>query len=337
MKKVILFTHDDLDGAGCRVIFEVYANTAQLKEWQVVICSNNNVDQKVNDTISEAVVSHTTTLIFADICCSKDLLTWLNNKFDNVIVYDHHLTNMYAKDVIGDKAHIISVNDKGKMESGTSILYKFSIRECFSEVNDLDIYDCDTEMMLMDEFVDTVRSYDTYEWKSTGNKNAKALQTLFGLLGMNNFCNTFITRIKNACDFSNLISDDEYRFINAKLDNEQAIIDKFTEDDIIPVKVKGYNTALCLKSVFANISELAYQFLTKYPKYDIFVCASLKEGGVFEIRTIRDDIDTGKKIAAPIGGGGHPKASGAPIKKAVINAFKDILLAQLNERLEVDE
>ena len=52
MYKTILFTHNDLDGAGCRIIFELAFAYVPNDKWEVVICSNNNVNDKVTEHIS---------------------------------------------------------------------------------------------------------------------------------------------------------------------------------------------------------------------------------------------------------------------------------------------
>ena len=44
---------------------------------------------------------------------------------NRVMVFDHHLTNMFAVDILGDNAHIIHTNNDGQMESGTSLLFKY--------------------------------------------------------------------------------------------------------------------------------------------------------------------------------------------------------------------
>jgi len=64
--------------------------------------------------------------------------------------------------------------------------------------------------------------------------------------------------------------------------------------------------------------ELAVQFLTKHPQFDVFVGVSLTFKNL-AFRTIREDIDTAEIFAKPGGGGGHPKASGCPIPEDAIN------------------
>ena len=50
----------------------------------------------------------------------------------------------------------------------------------------------------------------------------------------------------------------------------------------------------------------------------------------FSFRCTRDDIDLGKNISAPIGGGGHPKAAGAPISTDFKNMIVEMISTELN-------
>lgn len=358
MYKTILFTHNDLDGAGCRIIFELAFAYVPNDKWEVVICSNNNVNDKVTEHISGRT-SDDLIIMFADICCSQETLKLLRDMFGNrVMVFDHHLTNMFAVDILGDNAHIIHTNNDGQMESGTSLLFKYfrgdasyhgdaAYHEYYDDTFHLIgmVFERLSILIEIDKLVYMIRSYDTYEWKSTNNINAKYIQTLFELLGMESFCH-YYTRLFINADHSDeskidiplnrpidIISDEQMVFINARLEKEQAFIDQFTPDDVISTGIMGCSVALFVGNVYANISELAHQFLSKYTEYDIFILASLRDGGVFEIRTIRDDINTGELIAKPIGGGGHPKASGAPIDKIIMRSFREALIAQLNQKL----
>lgn len=348
MYKAILFTHDDMDGAGCRIVFEIAFALVPKEQWDVVICSNKNVDDKVREHIPGRCTDDIV-IIFADICCSDSTLRFLNDMFKNVMVFDHHITNKYADDILGDNSHVAETSADGRMQSGTSILYNYFnttlhhewYQYTFALVGRM-FREHRIGFTGMDEFVDTIRSYDTYEWKSTNNEKARQLQTLFGILGMERFCHYYKKLFLN-CRYGgnthpvNIISDEQLEFVNVKLENEQKIIDQFTPDNVISVGVMGYSAAMYVGVVYANISELAYQFLTKYTEYDIFVHVSLKNGGSFEFRTIRDDINTGELIAEPIGGGGHAKSSGAPIDESIMRSFKEALIAQLNQKLLIGD
>lgn len=334
MLKSILFTHDDLDGAGCRIMYELaHMNEEKGKDFIVVNCSNNTIDEDVTQTILSAKIlgiKRTTEIVFADIVAHNDVLDSLNVGFDKVRIFDHHRTNFPAQQIIED-AVIIPENDMGVQQSGTSLLYQFYSNVESIKPGTYEIFDKKYNQNLLGKFVDKVRSYDTYEWKETGDTEAKELQTLFFMLGMERFCQRYIKMLISENASEELITATDMDFVAARLEAEQAVIDSITPDDVYQFDLKGYKTAFILGSKGANISELSHQFLSKYPEFDIFSSFILGRRAEFSFRTVRDDLDTGAVFALPIGGGGHPKASGAPLKDEYLEAIMDIILKALNE------
>lgn len=329
MLKEVLFTHDDLDGAGCSVIFRLAHLDQKLGvDYDVINCSNYSVDKDVR---TRSDIDRNTKIFFADLLCSEELLIELRDAGNIVNIFDHHLTNSYAVDVIPD-ARIVYVNDAGIMESGTSLLYQYyqeismfmkddpCIKYLFSDaVNEKLIYD----------FVNTIRSYDTYEWKNTNALKPKQFQTLFYLLGMNTFVEKYVGEL-SIPDSKQLIGDTERMFIDARLEMEQKFIDRFTPDDVIDVKVHGYRCALIIGYIGASISELGYQFLQKYPEYDIAALFMLgRNDGGFSFRCVKNNINLGKSVAGPMGGGGHPKAAGAPLPQTIHDEIVKMIIRSL--------
>jgi len=322
MLESVLFTHDDMDGAGCRIIYELaHRHMKKGKDFIVLNCTNGGIDDDVMRTLKREDIDRTTEICFGDIVASRETLEYIVANFSMPKIWDHHRTNFFATWVVPD-ATIVPENNLGVMQSGTSLMYQY-----YSSLDSG--IDVNNEKFLAD-FVDNIRSYDTYEWKNTDNLNAKKLQTLFTLLGMERFCEQYINRLIND-DNTDLINIGDLKFVEAKLENEQRIIDSVTPDDVYHIDVKGLKTAFALGGFGVNGSELAYQFLMKYPEFDMFASFNLWRGGEFSFRCTRDDIDTGKDIALPIGGGGHPKASGAPLDEILREEIVNMLITHLNK------
>ena len=120
MLKEILFTHDDLDGVGCSVIYHLaHMHMREHEEYEVVNCSNFSINDDVRKWLS-LISPNETEITFADICCDEYLLKELYNIGYDIKVFDHHKTNMYACDIV-EGAQIIPINELGVMESGTSL------------------------------------------------------------------------------------------------------------------------------------------------------------------------------------------------------------------------
>lgn len=356
--KEILFTHDDLDGAGCRILWEIAHRDINPEYWKVVNCSNKNVDDQVRSWLDSGDLDSNCNICFADIVCEREMFNRIKHEYVDIHVWDHHRSNFWVQTEY-PAAEIIPENEMGVLQSGTSILYQYLCRAAESDpIGTLKYFKSDYENTdLIACFVDTVRSYDTYEWKQTGNLTAKKLQILFFLLGMERFCKRYVTNltttsqifadtdeslkdsrvieyIKNdviPLDISaRLFSETDLEFISSRLEMEQERIDAFTLDDIIDVNVRGLRTAFALNTVGMNVSELANQFLTKHPEFEMFVGFSMADGGQYSYRSIRDDLDIAALVAVPNGGGGHPKAAGSFVNKELMDYIADQLINELN-------
>lgn len=360
MLQIVLFDHDDMDAAGCRIVFTIaHSHLKEGEDYLIVHCSNNNVDDLVTKTVMRDDVDVNTEIYFSDICASREVLEVLVEKFSTVKIWDHHRTNFFATWVVPD-AKIIPENAIGVLESGTSIIFQHFAEIAANHPNDpraryfltpeartqsilsnkinpdAPVIPEGGNLKLLSELVENIRSYDTYDWKESNNLTAKKLQTLFFLLGMNRFCNRYINRIMNSTS-TGVIDDNDLEFVEARLENEQRIIDSIGVDNVYDVSIKGLRAAFILSSTGANISELSHQFLTKHKEFDMFIGFSFFKGGEYSFRCIREDLDLGKDIAASIGGGGHPKASGAPIPIEVRNQIIELLMTTIDENCEICE
>ncbi len=331
MLKTILFTHTDLDGAGCRVIFELTHLFLQKGiDYSVFHCSNSSIDKDVREKMyASNYINVNTVICFADICPSVEVIEEIAERFKkrtNILIWDHHKTNLPIKDIIPN-AFIVPENDNGVLECGTSLMYKY-----FSKKGRFLLPHMDGKLDLLKLFVETVRSYDTWDWKKTNNMLARKLYILLTLLGLNAFCERYIDRFISGYDIQsgNLILNSDMEFIDIKLDRENKMIGYFSKDDIIDVTIRGFRTALLIHSANASISDLADVFLERYPEFDIFAFISFYGDMKFEFRTKREDLDLGEIIAKPVGGGGHPQAAGSPVPDYLKDLFKDIIVDHLN-------
>lgn len=338
MKKYVLFTHDDLDGAGCRIIFECIMQMLCkikedkeeiIKEYDVINCANSTVDTKVQKYINEMDLTKKIEyeFYFGDIVCERNLLNKLN-EIGSVSVLDHHPTNLWVyQEKLNGIIDIKAKDENDKPVSGTSVLYERFWKDTYYF------------NPLMDLFVDTVRSYDTYEFKETNNIIARQLQVLFVLLGMDRFCNKYISKLMAVGPNTHmemkdlkkeLISENDMEFVSAKLDNEKNIIDTFTPDNVVTLYAKGFKIAFIYWPSYANTSELCNRFLEKYKDYDIFITFTLNDhGGEFSLRTLRENIKLGEDICNNMGGGGHPKAAGFPSSGELNGLVKSELIREV--------
>lgn len=329
MLKTVLFTHDDLDGAGCSVIFKLAHQHLKPEEFKIIHCANGTVDKKVQELWFLELIGPETTICFGDICPSKEFLEKIVKSFPDLHIWDHHKTNLFAQEIY-PKAYIIPVDVDGRLLSGTSIMYRYFTglaRSTMGVDKRGDFIRKSSNPNVLYDFIDTIRSYDTYEWKKTNNVRAKQLQIQFQLLGMQRFVDKYTVRLSNAIADTSILHSWDLEYIDAKLEQEQNLIDDISIKNVRVVSIKEFKAAVMITEM--NVSEIAYQFLQKYPEIDIFIGISL-ERNQYQFRTIRNDLDTGALIAKPAGGGGHPKASGCPIPNGLNREILDMLLYHID-------
>ena len=341
-----LITHQDLDGIGCSIVFQLaHAEKINLLtghilpdiEMKIIYADYNDIDQVTRDAMG-----YSDRIIFSDICPTKDTVRYLFEQEYFFEIHDHHATNLYVKELQRSQypyfpcmINITPKNEDGQLESGTSLLFKH-YQEKLKHKYDKQLFTATFE--LLELFVDTVRSYDTYEWKQSGNTVAKELQTLFSLLTREVFIRKYIGILSS--DYHSpppvvqLIDHFDMEFIQSKLAREQQRIDEITIDDVQPVAIGNY-TGILHHYNGLNTSELAHQFLTKYPLNDIFLDVDYNTG-VVSIRTTKENIDTGREIAKPCGGGGHPGASGFSIPKELIEKAANIIIEYINDNIKAN-
>lgn len=308
--KVRMFTHNDLDGVGCGIVGRVMLGN------DIVISYINN--HEVDSNVEECIKNHDKTneydlIIFSDLCPSQNALQNITTYFPGkVVVLDHHKSNIHAIDILKENGIVEADMDKnGKFQCGTSLVYRWLSEHYNIKLNN---------QKLMEEFVETVRSYDTYQWKTENNIQAKYLQTLCGMLSNETFVDKYVARLSDGRS-KKLIRDTEMEFVLSRVAQENESIEKIIGD----LKNVGWQSTINDKAIAimfypggVNISELGYRFLEKYKQFDIFVAINTYYG-TFNFRA-RDRVDA-TPFAIGGGGGGHPRACGCNIPKEIIDDF----------------
>jgi oligoribonuclease NrnB/cAMP/cGMP phosphodiesterase (DHH superfamily) len=225
----------------------------------------------------------------------------------HVRMLDHHVTALHFNDY--KWALVKPEYDTGKKSCATSLFYDYITEHKMME-----------RSKGLEEFVDLVRQYDTWEWQENNNVTSKRLNDLFYILGREKFEEEMLKRLaSNQESFS--LSEME----NLILDIEENKIDRYIHSknrQLVQTFVDDY----CVGIVHAEqyLSELGNALNQLNPHLDMIALLNVgsKKMG---FRTIHDDIDV-SAYAKKYGGGGHPKASGCGLteeafKKYVINVF----------------
>lgn len=303
--KVKLFTHNDLDGVSCAIL----AKIAYGENVDIEYCNYDDVNEKVEDFIDSKdvdVLSYDKIFI-TDISINKELAEEINTIFNHFVLLDHHQTAEYLNMYDWCK---VTVEENGEKTSGTRMFYDYLINENylfdFSEWNDV-----------IFKFVETVRKYDTWLWKTKYNDiTPKKWNDLFHIYGRDLFIEKVLDKITNV-DF-NFSETDE---LILKLTQDK--IDRYIESkqkQIIEKDILGYKAGVIFAEQYH--SEVGNVLATNNPHLDFIVL--INPSYSVSYRTVKN-INLGNDIAKHFSGGGHPSAAGSPITDDIKNRIIGLL------------
>ncbi|CAM3648194.1 MULTISPECIES: DHH family phosphoesterase [Paenibacillus] len=297
-----LYSHNDLDGVGCGIIAKCAFGDGVDVRYNTINGLNQQVARYLNRFSLE---EHPYDMLFiTDLSVAPDIEKQLNlfvEEGGQVQLIDHHKTALHLNDYMWGQVTV--THRDGRLASATSLLYEYLIQHGHLSQSES-----------LDQFVELVRLYDTWEWEEAEKPEAKRLNDLFYMLSIDEFESKMVERLRSAEEFY----FDEFE--EKILDMEEDKIGRYIrrkQREIIQTFIDEY----CVGIVYAESyhSELASELGTIYPHLDYI--AILNMGGrKLSLRTIHDHVDV-SEVAMRYGGGGHSKASGCTITEEVYRLF----------------
>lgn len=309
--KIKLFSHIDLDGYGCNIVLKnTVGKVVQINDEDITNVNYDKINEVVSDFIQNKKYNDYDIVFITDISVNEEVAEMINSVNNNsksvkFLLFDHHQTALFLNKY--DWA-IVKIEDENGKVCGTSLFYDYIINSLIP-----DNYVIGTQL---DDFVEKVRRYDTWEWYTKYNDSvAKELNDLFYLIGKDRFIEAFSNPSENSVKW--ILRD--YSMI-IELNKEK--IDKYIKkknNQIIEKEINGLKVGV----VFAEqyISELGNRLSEMNPQYDLIAIIS---DGTISYRTVKEGVDCGK-LAELFGGGGHIKASGSRIREVDKMAYLDLL------------
>ncbi|MFF2156697.1 DHH family phosphoesterase [Paenibacillus chitinolyticus] len=297
-----LYTHNDLDGVGCGILAKcAFGEEAEVR-YNSVEGLNVQV-QKFLELVRQGKAKHEY-LYITDLSVNEQNEQELNEYAQSggkISMIDHHKTALHFNAY--PWAAVTVAYPDGRLASATSLFYEHLLRNGFLKATPA-----------LDEFVELVRQYDTWEWEANGNAQAKRLNDLFYLVSIDEFEEKMVRRLLGSEPFA---FDD---FEEKILDMEESKIERYIRRkrrEIVQTFIHDY----CVGIVHAESyhSELGNELGKEYPHLDYI--AILNMGGKrVSFRTIHDHVDV-SQVAGRYGGGGHAKASGCSLTDEVYPAY----------------
>jgi oligoribonuclease NrnB/cAMP/cGMP phosphodiesterase (DHH superfamily) len=299
MRKIKMFTHNDLDGIGCAIL----ANLAFI-DLDIEYCDYININEKVKALIENKDYNNYDHIYITDISVSEEIAEIINNTLppefkegsklcEHFTLIDHHPTAKYLEKYWWCTIKI--ENKKGKC-SGTSLFYEYILTDVTHSER--------MNIKAIKDFVETVRQYDTWEWKTIFNNEVpNQWNDLLRLYGRERFANKIIENLKEKSEF--VFDKTDLLLLELNEDKKQVYFEKKSKE-LIKQDLQSYKVGVVFSEQY--ISELGNYLAEKFLVLDFIVLISSK---TISYRGIKD-IDLGL-FAKQFGGGGHPNASGSRI------------------------
>jgi oligoribonuclease NrnB/cAMP/cGMP phosphodiesterase (DHH superfamily) len=311
---VKLFTHTDLDGIGCAIVGKIAYPTSI----NITYCNYDDVNQKIGDFVNNKEYLNFDYIYITDISVNKEIAELITNTHpenfkdgfnlgEMVQLLDHHQTAEWLNEYFWAK---VTVDQNDEKTSGTRMFYNHIFHDEFIS--------CGTNLFL---FVETVRKYDTWLWKTKYNdETPKLWNDLLFIMGRDNFIEETISKIRDQ----NVICLNE--FDNKILRYRQNDIDTYVslkEKQLIQYTILEHTCGVVFAEQFH--SELGNRLSESNPDLEFIVI--INPSVSVSYRTVNNNINLGTEIAKIYGGGGHPKAAGSPISDEIKNKFIDMLFS----------
>ena len=270
-------------------------------KFEYILSDIDEVDKYVMDNIDKE-------MIIVDLNISEETADYILNNNKNVLVFDHHLSNINM-----NKYPFIKVVDFDDIkQSGTSLYYKYLLEKYNNELLNKDV---------AKKLVEHVRTMDTYDFSITSKEEANNIEVLFKIYGRELFIDKFYNVIINHKE---LYSDEDLNLINL----EKLRIKRYVEEkEIIEITLDNKKVGV----VFAerNMSELGNYLVNKYDYLDYVILINVDKSISYRGNN-KVDLSV---IAKKYNGGGHFNAAGSPIpidlKEKIIKAiFKDAIIKE---------
>ncbi len=307
--KTLLLTHKaDPDGISPVIFLKMIKENLDY-----ILLNANDIIPKVNEILKNKSYLNYDEIFITDLTldrptCEAIMKTGNSKMFKT---FDHHAFNLVANEYPFGTA--ISTNSDGVNECATSLLQKY-LKQSYPDIFGTPAVEYYTEL---------IRQSDTWDWVKTNNMDAKKLNDLHDILGRDKYIEYFVKFLKENKEFK-FTPEQEY-LLEIEQDRIQRYLEE-TEKTMFHATLQGKRCGI----VFAesNRSLLGNYLAQKYSGVIDYVCIINMQQGI-SFRCIKDDINVAE-IASIYGGGGHIKASGAPMDNSLKREVIKLILKDKN-------
>jgi oligoribonuclease NrnB/cAMP/cGMP phosphodiesterase (DHH superfamily) len=293
-----LLSHTDLDGVGCGILAKLAFGDQIKIRYNSIASLNREVEWFLENE------ERNTHLFITDLSVNEENEKRLEEFYQTggkVQLLDHHKTALHFNGY--EWGHVVVEDNEGNLTSGTSLFYEYLIESELIQTSNA-----------VDEFVELVRQYDTWEWEKNNNQEAHRLNALFFLLSIDEFEEKMVNRLQNSDHF--FFDEFEQKILDMEEDKVERYIRR-KRRELVQTSIGDYLAGIVYAESYH--SELGNELGKEYPHLDYI--AMLNMGGKrISLRTIHDHVDV-SEVAGHYGGGGHAKAAGCSLTNEAYKEF----------------
>lgn len=293
-----LLSHTDLDGVGCGVLAKLAFGDQIKIRYNSIASLNREVEWFLENE------ERNTHLFITDLSVNEENEKRLEEFYQTggkVQLLDHHKTALHFNEY--EWGHVVVEDNEGNLTSGTSLFYEYLIESELIQTSNA-----------VDEFVELVRQYDTWEWEKNNNQEAHRLNALFFLLSIDEFEEKMVNRLQNSDHF--FFDEFEQKILDMEEDKVERYIRR-KRRELVQTSIGDYLAGIVYAESYH--SELGNELGKEYPHLDYI--AMLNMGGKrISLRTIHDHVDV-SEVAGHYEGGGHAKAAGCSLTNEAYKEF----------------
>lgn len=306
MKTLVISHKADIDGLSPVIFLKLIRDNVD-----VCLLNSNDIIPKVKELTSSKEYLKYDEIFITDLTLDRHAceLIMQTGEYKKFHTFDHHIFNLVANEYPFGTA--ISTNEMGVNECATSLLYKYLVHT----------YPESFDLYAIAEYTELVRLSDTWDWKKTNKEDAQNLAELLNILGRQKYIEFFVNYLKDNNNHFEFANEHKY-LIEIEKDRIQRYIED-TEKTMFHATINGQKCGI----VFAeNYRSLLGNYLCEKYKHaiDYVIMINMQQGISF--RAQKPDVSV-LDVAKIYGGGGHEKASGAPMDNSL---KKEVLKLILN-------
>ena len=298
MEKCLIFSHEsDIDGLGCVVLAKLAYNDLRY----VLEHNTHSLEPVVCDFFESGLLDYYDKIYITDLALEEPTLTNIaKSKIRKKLkVIDHHQRAINLK--LNRYPFTTIIEEDTKKRCATDLFYEYLVN------NDLL-----KRTKALDDFVESTRQEDTWEWKQYKEFGVRAhdLAILFNSIGKKEYINSMYNKLLNNKDFS--FTEEEQKIIESK----KEITRNYIENKILPRVVylndEDNNKYGIVYSKYEYRNEITDYIIEQGNpnkiKYIIIVALDKGVNGQKSYRAVEDNFDV-NSIAMKHGGGGHLTAA----------------------------